>query len=136
MVLGSESHLDRPVPSSSTPPTETYVDSIVGAAIFDPNGLPREYFTTTENNDISWVQTAFQALGLRSLLVSSLQLEGFDHAITHSNGYFAIVVGQRTNYLALLIRQNQFKGVSKSFIRWAHELDINRLKSDPRFKSL
>ncbi len=122
--------------NSSTSPSDTYAESIVGAAIFDPSGLPKEYFTTVESNDISWVQTIFQALGLRSLLMSSLQLEGFSHAIIHGKGYFAIVVKQRSYYTALLVRQNNLKGVSQAFIRWVHDFEPQTLKDHPRFNSV
>jgi hypothetical protein len=119
--------------NSSASQQNTYADSIVGAAIFDPSGLPKEYFTTTESHDIGWVQTIFQALGLRSLLMSSLRLEGFSYAIIHGSGYFAIVVKQRTNYVALLVRQDDLRGVSNSFIRWVQDFEPNTLRSDPRF---
>ncbi|MBD2019954.1 hypothetical protein H6F43_07100, partial [Leptolyngbya sp. FACHB-36] len=83
----------------------SYPDRVVGAAVFDLNGLPKEYFTTSDSTGMGWVQTIFQALGLRSLLMSSLQLEGFHHATIHGEEYSAIVVKQRAHYTALLVRQ-------------------------------
>jgi hypothetical protein len=88
-----------------TPPNQdeyaAYSNSIVGAAIFDLNGLPKEYFTTGEGSNMSWVQTIFQALGLRSLLMSSLQLEGFHHAVIQGSDCCAVVVKQPARYMAV-----------------------------------
>jgi hypothetical protein len=121
-------------PSASL--SDTYADSVIGAAIFDPSGLPKEYFTTPENADIGWVQTIFQALGLRSLLAASLRLDGFNHAIIHGTGYFAIVVKQKANYIALLVHQNDLRGVSQSFVRWVHDFEPSTLRNHPRFNAV
>lgn len=138
MLLNSDDPLTMSLPpmSPGTSPPDTYADSVIGAAIFDPSGLPKEYFTTPESGDIGWVQTIFQALGLRSLLMSSLRLEGFSHAIIHGSGYFAIVVKQKANYIALLVRQNDLRGVSQSFVRWVHEFEPSTLRDHPRFNSV
>jgi hypothetical protein len=113
-----------------------YSDSVIGAAIFDLSGLPKEYFTTADSGDIGWVQTIFQALGLQSLLVSSLQLEGFHHAVIHGAGYCAIVVRQRARYTALLVRQADFKELSSSFIYWMQDLEPTILRANPRFSTV
>lgn len=119
-----------------TSPTDlamSYPDYIVGAAIFDLNGLPKEYFTTSDNTGMSWVQTIFQALGLRSLLMSSLQLEGFHHATIHGDEYCAVVVKQRAQYTALLIRQKD-EAITDSFIQWVQNFQLSELKQNPRFR--
>lgn len=136
LLSDAQSYMSSHPMSSSTSPSETYADSVIGAAIFDPSGLPKEYFTTPDSGDIGWVQTIFQALGLRSLLVSSLRLEGFSHAIIHGTGYFAIVVKQKANYTALLVKQNDLRGVSQSFVRWVHEFEPSTLRNHPRFSSV
>jgi len=109
----------------------SYSDLIIGAAIFDISGLPKEYFISTESTDIGWVQTIFQALGLQSLLNSSLELEGFRHVIVHANDYRAIVVKQRSCYVALLCQPET--QISADLIQWAHEFQPAHLKADPRF---
>lgn len=114
----------------------SYSDSIIGAAIFDLSGLPKEYFSTAESSDISWVQTIFQALGLQSLLISSLQLEGFRHAIVHGSDYRAIVVRQKNRYTALLIRQADQAIVSSDFIRWSLDFEPRTLRTHPRFSAV
>ena len=111
----------------------TYSDSIVGAAIFDLNGLPKEYFTTSENTNMSWVQTIFQALGLRSLLMSSLQLEGFHHATILGTEYSAVVVKQKACYIAMLVQQHD-EVITDSFIHWVQNFQLNELKQNPRFQ--
>ncbi|MEB3338208.1 MAG: hypothetical protein VKJ46_12155 [Leptolyngbyaceae bacterium] len=111
-----------------------YFDFIVGAAIFDLNGLPKEYFTTGDNDNLSWVQTIFQALGLRSLLMSSLQLEGFHYAMVHGGGYSAIVVKQPSRYFALLVRKTESGAVNNSFLQWLQELEPSTLRANARFQ--
>lgn len=122
-----------PAPSPFIELSMSYPDAIVGAAIFDLNGLPKEYFTTSESTNMSWVQTIFQALGLRSLLMSSLQLEGFHHATIYGVEFCAVVVKQRTQYAALLIRQ-QDEVINDSFIQWVQNFQFSELKQNPKFK--
>jgi hypothetical protein len=130
--IDSPLETDYPVKNSSV----CYSDSVIGAAIFDLSGLPKEYFTTVESNDVSWVQTIFQALGLQSLLMSSLRLEGFRHAIVRSNEYWAIVVRQKSSYTALLVRQSDFDIMSDSFIHWTQDFEPAILRTHPRFSTL
>lgn len=111
----------------------SHTDSVIGAAIFDLSGLPKEYYTTTESNDISWVQTIFQALGLQSLLMSSLQLDGFSHAVIHGAGHSAIVVRQRSRYAALLVRRADMEKTLDALIQWMQNFEPSALKTDPRF---
>lgn len=115
---------DRPV---------SYSDYVVGAAVFDLNGLPKEYFTTSDSANMTWVQTIFQALGLRSLLMSSLQLEGFHHATIRGSEYCAVVVKQRAYYAALLVRQ-QDDTISESFIQWMQTFQLSELRQNSRFR--
>lgn len=112
----------------------SYINDVIGAAIFDLNGLPKEYFTTSENHSISWLQTIFQALGLRSLLSSSLQLENFHHAVIEGSGYCAIIVKQRSVYSALLLKQKN-EEVSPEIIDWVHSFEPEVLRENPRFQA-
>jgi hypothetical protein len=124
----SQSSSDAPQPALS------YADHIIGAAIFDLNGLPREYFATEDNHNMSWVQTIFQALGLRSLLMASLQLEGFHHATIYGTEYCAIIVKQRAHYTALLISHNDLEAINERFIQWVHNFQLSDLHDNPRFQ--
>lgn len=112
-----------------------YVDDLIGAAIFDLSGLPKEYFTTAESSDVSWVQTIFQALGLQSLLMSSLKLDGFHHAVIHGADYRAVVVRQKNRYTALLTRQTS-EVLSESFVQWSQEFEPTLLRAHPRFSAM
>lgn len=137
MIASISSQLE-PVfsPSSSVKDhSVSYFESVIGAAIFDLSGLPKEYFTAVENRDINWVQTIFQALGLQSLLTSSLRLEGFQYVVVHSKEYRAIVLKQKNYYVAILVRQTN-EAISETFIRWSQEFDPRDLKSDPRFSAV
>lgn len=118
---------------STQDPLDLYANWIVGAAIFDLNGLPREYFTTGESSNMTWVQTIFQALGLRSLLMSSLQLEGFHHAVIHGAGCFAIVVKQQARYTALLVRHSEAIAINEAFVNWVQDFEPNVLRQNARF---
>lgn len=120
--------------ASSEENQNLYLDLIVGAAIFDLNGLPKEYFTAGDNRNMSWVQTIFQALGLRSLLMSSLQLEGFHHAMIHGTDYCAVIVKQKSHYTALLVVRNE-ACFTDGFIQWVQNFHLQHLKTNPRFHS-
>ena len=114
----------------------TYVDTIIGAAIFDLSGLPKDYFTTNESKDIRWDKTIFQALGLRSLNMASLQDDGFRHAVIHGTGYCAVVMKQRAQYTAFLIHRDDFSQLSDSLMQWIQEFEPGVLISNPRFNSV
>lgn len=131
MPSGIDNSLTVHLPSSNSP--MLYIDYIVGAAIFDLNGLPREYYTTSESSNMSWVQTVFQALGLRSLLMASLQLEGFHHATIRGVEYCAVVVKQKSHYTALLLRQQETV-VTDDFIQWVQNFQPSELKQNPKFQ--
>jgi hypothetical protein len=112
-----------------------HLENVIGAATFDLSGLHKEYFTTQESVDVSWVQTIFQTLGLQTLLLSSLQLEGFRHVIIHGEAYQAIVIRQKGCYVAILTRKTDFT-CSSAFIKWAYEFEPSTLRTNPRFSGL
>jgi len=133
------SHLSTATTVPSVPKSNvgiSHSDSIIGAAIFDLSGLPKEYFTTSESSDVGWVQTIFQALGLQSLLMSSLRLEGFHHAVIHGAEYQAVVVRQKIRYTALLICSTESSAITDSLISWSQEFEPTTLRSHPRFTTM
>jgi len=112
----------------------SYLDLMLGAAIFDLNGLPKEYFITSESSGMEWVQAIFQALGLQSLLISSLQLEGFQHVTIRGIDYCAIVVKQKAYYVALLLAQPFCDLPNDQFLQWARTFNPQDLSQHPRFQ--
>lgn len=124
------------MPSDIESPTSAVnltIDHILGVAIFDLNGLPKEYYTTGQYQDISWVQTIFQALGLRSLLMSSLRLEGFSNSVVYGTDYCAIVVKQRNCYLAAIVHNAIFDQQSGALIDWLQQIDPNQFRTNEQF---
>jgi hypothetical protein len=111
-----------------------YQNQAVGAAIFDQSGLPGDYFVKSDGSQyIAWVQTVFQVLGMRSLLASSLKLEGFSHTLIRGKAFTALVVKQPKGYLALLF-QGANLAMDANLLAWAKQLDSKQLKSNQNFR--
>ncbi|MBD0337435.1 MAG: hypothetical protein ICV62_18265 [Cyanobacteria bacterium Co-bin13] len=114
------------------------LDEILGVAIFDLNGLPREYFVTPENQSTSWVQIVFQALGLKSLLMSSLKLDSFQHISIHLDQQTAVVMRSKSAYVAILLkgpRHFPSDTAADRFGQWVRQFEQNTLRQHPRFKA-
>ncbi len=121
---------------SSQDSEHSYINDILGVAIFDINGLPREYFTTPESNGMNWVQTVFQSLGLKSLLMSSLRVDGFRQATIRTTQHCAVVVKQRDHYIALLMPHNDMSLKliqNRQFSAWLEKFETKVLRSHERF---
>ncbi|NJO78757.1 MAG: hypothetical protein HC827_09630 [Cyanobacteria bacterium RM1_2_2] len=112
----------------------SYFDRVLGAAIFDLSGLPKDYYISAESADISWVQTIFQALGLQGLLTTSFQIDGFRHAVIHGAQCHAVIVRRTNCFVAILMRQSDAI-TSEDLADWANNFDLVTLASDPRFSS-
>jgi hypothetical protein len=131
--------LTVPAPDSDLAPSfnaDVVVENLLGVALFDVNGLPREYFVTESNRSTGWVQIVFQALGLRSLLASSLKLEGFQQIAVNLTGSTAIVVRRRHDYVALLLKSPAARAVqdqSDSLNQWVSTLEQNFFHKHPAF---
>lgn len=105
-------------------------------AIFDLNCLPQAYFVTEANPSTNWVQIAFQSLGLRSLLSSSLELDGFQQITIYSKATVAIVVPRRQDYLALQFRAQAAivrAAHSQQLLALINALNVNKLQQHPHF---
>jgi predicted regulator of Ras-like GTPase activity (Roadblock/LC7/MglB family) len=115
---------------------DAILSSILGVAIFDLNGLPREYFVTQENKSTQWVQLVFQALGLKSLLMSSLKVEGFSHISIHYGNRTAVVVRAKNDYIALLLQEPlEFASTKQAdqFSQWVRHFEADILRKHKRF---
>ncbi len=112
----------------------TYYDAVVGAVVFDWNGLPQEYFVIPESELLPWEQTVFQMLGLRWLLMSYLNLGGFYHAKVSCENYSAFVVRQREYYMAILLERSDARDSDPAFMEWLQAFEVSYLRTDPRFQ--
>ncbi|HEY9738275.1 MAG TPA: hypothetical protein V6D06_18410 [Trichocoleus sp.] len=122
--------------SSKQPPSDKFLNDILGVAIFDLNGLPREYFVTAENKSTQWVQIVFQALGLKSLLMSSLKLDSFQQILITLGQQTAVVVRTKNAYVALLLRgQRHFptQEIAERFSQWVRHFEQQTLRQNLRF---
>lgn len=111
-------------------------DALLGAALFDTSGLPREYFVTEHHRTTHWVQVVFQALGLRSLLASSLKLEGFQQTTIHLKDTAIVVVRRRHDYLALRVQATAIPAMQRGnqdFAQWVNTLDHRFFRQHPHF---
>jgi hypothetical protein len=120
--------------------TSTYdgdVDAILGIAVFDANGLPKEYFITPGHRDTAWVQLVFQSLGLQTLMTHTLGLTGFNYTIVQTRVGNAIVIHTSEQHLALLVKrtypQNQM-AVDDAWIQWVCDFEANTLRQHPHFR--
>ena len=113
----------------------SYSDQILGAAVFDLNGLPKNYYVSVESADITWMQMLFQALGLQALLTCSFKLKKFHYAVIQGGLVHAIIVRQSNQYLALLISQTD-NWIAEELIQWVVQLDPTTLDQDSRFHSV
>jgi hypothetical protein len=113
---------------------------IVGAAVFDWTGLPIYYFVPLQSVALPWEEVVCEALGLQSLLLKLLRLEGFSsaRAISHPiEGvcYSAFVMRRPNHYLALLIDDRESCLDNPDFRDWLDRVDAIQLKNNPRFKT-
>lgn len=125
-------------PGTSLLAQNAKLENIIGAAVFDFSGLPQEYFITADNESTSWVQLVFQSLGLKSLLMSSLKVEGFSHICIELEHQTAIVVRTKEEYVALLMRQPLVFDTAQDsdrFSHWVRKFERRLLREHPRFIS-
>lgn len=130
--------LSEPNVTQSTK-TALKIADILGVAVFDVNGLPCQYFVTEENPSTSWVQIVFQALGLRTLLASSLELEGFQQITIHLEETTAILVRRREDYIALQFRgklTTTNKADNQRLAALINALNPEKLEQHDHFKSI
>ncbi|MEO1069137.1 MAG: hypothetical protein AAFW95_08440 [Cyanobacteria bacterium J06638_6] len=123
-------------PTSSLPNQDMLIETIWGVAIFDFSSLPKEYFITADNESTSWVQIVFQALGLKSLLMASLELDGFSHICIELDQQTAVLVKTQEAYIALLMSQPlTFATVQEAdqFGQWVKEFEQRLLREHSRF---
>jgi hypothetical protein len=123
-------------PTASFPNQDMLIEMILGVAVFDFSGLPREYFITADNESTSWVQIVFQALGLKSLLMVSLELDGFSHICIELDQQTAVLVRTKEEYVALLMGQPLTFATAQEadqFGQWVRQFEQQLLREHSRF---
>ena len=133
-TLFDPERLDPDASGQTDSDLKQYAEEVVGAAVFDLNGLPEAYFISIESSDIIWVQTVFQVLGLQSLLLASFKLDDFQHTIIRGQETCVIIVKQCDRYIALLLQSQPV--FSSALLRWAQQFDPAVLEADPRFNPI
>lgn len=122
-----------------TSPAETSlkITDILGVAVFDLSGLPRDYFVTEENPATNWVQIVFQALGLQLLLASSLELADCHQITIQLKSRTAMVIQRQQDYVALLLSGQLMlhnQADKERLIAFAETLDPDQLRQHPHFQ--
>jgi len=79
---------------------------IVAVATFDCQGLPQEYQLMDENNDLVWVQAAFQTISLQLLLRECLGLSEFSRAVVRGPQVRIAIVKRKFGFKAMIFRSS------------------------------
>ncbi|MBX2866260.1 MAG: hypothetical protein KTR27_22145 [Leptolyngbyaceae cyanobacterium MAG.088] len=115
------------------------VDQILGLAVFDPVGLPRDYFITLQHENTEWIQLVFQLLGLQQLMVSTMTLPRLGHAMMRTKVGNIVVICVDQGYIALLIKRalpQERPHVTSAWVDWICEFEANVVRSHPGFRAV
>lgn len=115
------------------------VEQILGLAVFDASGLPRDYFITPQHEDIEWIQLVFQSLGLQQLMVSTMELPVLDHAVIRTKVGNIVVVYCNHQYVALLLKRalpQERPQINTEWINWACEFESTVVRTHPNFRAV
>lgn len=112
------------------------LQQILGVAIFDPQGLPLEYFNTPHNKNMDWIQIAFQSLGLQQLLAIEMNLPSLDHAVLRTKAGNIVVVPTSQGFIALLIKRalpQESPTIDDDWIAWVCDFVETVVRTNPGF---
>ncbi|MEM7794508.1 MAG: hypothetical protein AAF579_08640 [Cyanobacteria bacterium P01_C01_bin.118] len=115
------------------------VDQILGLAVFDPMGLPRDYFITPQHKDTEWIQLVFQSLGLQQLIDSALDLPGEGHILLRTKIGNIVVVRCDCGYIALLLKRSlpqERPQIDKDWIDWVCDFEATVVRTHGDFKAV
>ncbi len=115
------------------------VEQILGLAVFDAAGLPRDYFITPQHEDIEWIQLVFQALGLQQLMVSTMGLPVLSHAMLRTKAGNVVVICCQQRYIALLLKRalpQERPQVDNSWVDWVCEFEAKSVRNHPHFRAV
>ncbi|MEM6251946.1 MAG: hypothetical protein AAF821_03390 [Cyanobacteria bacterium P01_D01_bin.156] len=115
------------------------IEQILGVAIFDTQGFPIEYFGTTDDEDTSWIQLAFQSLGLQQLLSAEMNLPSLDHAVIRTKSGNIVVLPTGQGFVVLLLKRSlpqESPTINSAWITWTCDFVETVVKTDSRFRAL
>lgn len=129
--------ISNPGPFSSD--NRPNLQQILGVAVFDPQGLPLEYFNTHHHKNMNWIQIAFQSLGLQQLLAAEMDLPSLDHAVIRTKSGNIVVLPTTEGFIALLIKRalpQESPTIDEDWIAWACDFVETVVRTNPEFKSV
>lgn len=115
------------------------VEQILGLAVFDARGLPRDYFITSEHKDTEWIQLVFQALGLQQLLSSEMELPELDNVVIRTKVGNIVVIRAEQGYIALLIKRllpQERPQIDRHWVDWILNFEATMVRTHPDFRAV
>ncbi|MEA5462174.1 hypothetical protein [Leptothoe sp. PORK10 BA2] len=115
------------------------IDQILGLAVFDPMGLPRDYFITSQHPDTEWVQLVFQSLGLQQLVAATMDLPELEHALIRTKIGNIIVVFCQKRYIALLVKRalpQERPQIDGDLVDWICDFEATVVRTHTNFRSV
>ena len=112
---------------------------ILGVAIFDAQGLPREYFLTAQHSETDWLQVTLQSLGLQQLFKFEMELPSLNHAIIRTNAGNIAIVPSTEGFIAILLKRavpQDSPTIDQAWIEWACNFVETVVRTDPNFRAV
>ncbi|ESA33531.1 hypothetical protein N836_01825 [Leptolyngbya sp. Heron Island J] len=115
------------------------IEQILGLAVFDAVGLPRDYFITSQHEDIDWVKLVFQSLGLQQLMVSTMGLPDLNHAMIRTKVGNIVIICCESQYIALLLKRalpQEQPQIDNTWVDWVCEIETKVVRTHPHFRAV
>ena len=115
------------------------VEQVLGLAVFDPLGLPCDYFITHQHKDTEWVQLVLQALGLRQLIAEKMALPATGHTLIRTKIGNIVVVHCERGYIALLLKRalpQEHPQVDSNWVDWVCNFEATVVRTHSNFKAV
>ena len=115
------------------------VEQILGLAVFDSMGLPRNYFITPQHEDTEWIQLVLQALGLQELLSSTMELPTLNHGVIRTKAGNIVLIYCEYGYIALLLKRalpQEYPQIDSAWIDWACKFATKMVMHHPNFRAV
>ena len=115
------------------------IEQILGLAVFDAIGLPRDYFITSQHEDIEWIQLVFQSLGLQKLMVSTMGVPDLSHAMIRTKVGNIVIICCEYQYVALLLKRalpQEHPQIDITWVNWVCEFEAKVVRTHPHFRAV